>query len=100
MHQAEATDVTSLGEGYKKPSPPSAVPATLTWLTGLVEHTTREQGKVRQFNQGHPWIYHTRVSPGYMPGHVAKAGTFTIHPISFSLEENERSEGDGMERRN
>lgn len=34
-----------------------------------------------------------------MPGHVAKAGTSTIHPISFSLEENERSEGEEMERR-
>lgn len=34
-----------------------------------------------------------------MPGHVAKAGTSTIHPISFSLEENERSEGDRVERR-
>lgn len=34
-----------------------------------------------------------------MPGHVVKAGTFTIHPISFSLEENERSEGAGMEKK-
>lgn len=48
LNQAEATDVTSLGEDYKKPSPPSAVPATLTWLTGLVErssprHESRER---------------------------------------------------------